>query len=608
MGSRRSYLWLLAVSLVMVTFWATAAMATSAVEYNLTPPSGYGSSMTDLGTLGGVASEVYGINDSGQMVGEANAGYAFLYSDGTTTYLGTLGGTYSGAYSINNSGQVVGWSDTSSGEEDAFLYSGGVMYDLGNLGGGYSVAHGISNNGDVVGMSFTSSGAYDAFLYSNGTMTDLGALGGASGEAWDINDSGEIVGWYTTASGDMHAYSYSDGTLTDLGTLGGNYSSASGINDNGQVVGTAQTSSGASDAFLYTPASDSVYYFTYYYNDGSGDYYTGYFYAPSDWFATGDSISSEPSSLGSGALTGYYYITDAVPGYSSDYDREEYITSFCDCYYTGYTSYTLYSSTGQSSADHSLYIANRSTTDEGGYVYDPSVPAGDAFFGNPEVTYYFSNSSDSNVGFLVKYYSDLPYWAEPSSYPNSSSETAGAILLAYWYQQGSNYQLLISDSKWQTDWPDSAAASQDSPASYVDFISTLASYTSYTSTSLWTSLDNLLTGLENYTYDQGYNSSTSGYFLGYVSSAGGSGWDTFSSSLNSEPQVVHLQWTSGESIIDYSAVARGYWNNGEVLVDFGAGLPYENVKLDYYQSSPGTGYTNAEIVEYMDFYWSQYGT
>ena len=50
--------------------------------------------------------------------------------------LGTLGGLESFAYRINDSGQVVGVADTSSGVEHAFLYSNGTMNDLGMLPGG----------------------------------------------------------------------------------------------------------------------------------------------------------------------------------------------------------------------------------------------------------------------------------------------------------------------------------------------------------------------------------------------------------------------------------------------------------------------------------------
>jgi probable HAF family extracellular repeat protein len=72
--------------------------------------------LTDLGTLPGYSgSFALGINSSGQVTGfvrTANGGadQAYLYSGGVMTGLGTLGGTQSQGYGINDSGQVVGQS------------------------------------------------------------------------------------------------------------------------------------------------------------------------------------------------------------------------------------------------------------------------------------------------------------------------------------------------------------------------------------------------------------------------------------------------------------------------------------------------------------------
>jgi len=211
--------------------------------------------MTDLGTLGGSLSWAYAINDSGQVVGDSlnSSGndHAFLYSSGTMTDLGTFGGITSYARGINNSGQVVGGSYNSSGNYHAFLYSS-TMIDLGTLGGSLSIANGINNSGQVVGDSLDSSGNFHAFLYSSGTMTDLGTLGGSYSYARGINNSGQVVGDSLDSNGNTHAFFYSSGTMTDLGTLGGSYSYAYGINNSGQVVGYSLDSSGNGHAFLYS--------------------------------------------------------------------------------------------------------------------------------------------------------------------------------------------------------------------------------------------------------------------------------------------------------------------------------------------------------------------
>ena len=141
-----------------------------------------------------------------------DGGHAFLYANGTMNDLGTLGGNFSVAYGINASGQVVGNSTISGNStRHAFLYTNGTMEDLGSLGGDSS-AVGINAGGEIVGWADTAGDASEhAFLYSNGSMIDLNNLiapdsGWTLDDAAAINDNGWIVGVGYNPSGQGDAF------------------------------------------------------------------------------------------------------------------------------------------------------------------------------------------------------------------------------------------------------------------------------------------------------------------------------------------------------------------------------------------------------------------
>lgn len=95
--------------------------------------------MSDLGTLGGSDSQANGINDSGQVVGDAMAAdqlfHAFLWTKAAgMRSLGTLGGTTSHAAAINNHGQIVGSAPMPGTDVHPFLWTRtGGMQDLTTL-------------------------------------------------------------------------------------------------------------------------------------------------------------------------------------------------------------------------------------------------------------------------------------------------------------------------------------------------------------------------------------------------------------------------------------------------------------------------------------------
>src|SRR6266571_4377906 len=234
-------------------------------------------SITDLGNLPGASSaQGFGINDRGQVVGDASVdgGRAFLWDpvSRSMTDLSLPGTAPSEAFGINETGQVVG-SVNSDGRR-AFLWDPTtrtmtVISDPLTPG---AEATAINGRGQVVGFGRIRGGLVDhAFLWTpdvpngaTGNMIDLGTLPGASGsEASGINNGGQVVG----ASGaDFTARAFlctpaaptgPTRAMTDLGALpGSSGSQAYGINNAGDVVGCSYTSfcdPTSTDAFLWRP-------------------------------------------------------------------------------------------------------------------------------------------------------------------------------------------------------------------------------------------------------------------------------------------------------------------------------------------------------------------
>ncbi len=184
----------------------------------------------------------YAINNSGQVVGQANQG-AFLYtpSGGGSGLITELSAEEAPA--INSSGEIV----TNTANHHIAVVPGPV--DLGPGG-----AQGINDAGQIVGSTLD----HQAALFTIAGPTLLGA--GVNSVAWDINNSGQITGEAPFGGGTDHAFLYSDGILTDLGALSPDptHQSSLGfaINDAGQVTGYSDTVDaagiGRTHAFLYT--------------------------------------------------------------------------------------------------------------------------------------------------------------------------------------------------------------------------------------------------------------------------------------------------------------------------------------------------------------------
>ena len=193
---------------LLVPALATSAMAGDTQRLHYT--------IRDLGTLGGIESYGYGINNRGQVTGQAStaggAVHAFIYRPRRGMKdLGTLpGGTWSSGSAINDHGQVTGSAGgVNNVGQYAFIYSAwSGMQDLGTPPDYYTNeiwANSINTFGQVTGeYSLGYDAAYQAFVYSESAgMQDLGIIGTNFSQGQGINDSGQIAGVYYANVGEI---------------------------------------------------------------------------------------------------------------------------------------------------------------------------------------------------------------------------------------------------------------------------------------------------------------------------------------------------------------------------------------------------------------------
>jgi probable HAF family extracellular repeat protein len=134
-----------------------------------------------------------GINDRGQLVGDFSitpfdAG-CFLDAGGSFTRIDFPGAEFTEDCGINNSGEIVGNAGVSSGNI-GFLFSGGTFSTLPGF------PSGINNKGQIVGYLNG-----HGFLDSDGSFTRIDVPGSTSTEAFGINDNGQIVGIFENSAG-----------------------------------------------------------------------------------------------------------------------------------------------------------------------------------------------------------------------------------------------------------------------------------------------------------------------------------------------------------------------------------------------------------------------
>lgn len=215
----------------------------------------------DLGSFGPFANDVFGINASGQVVGNAlvprngmppnplqtSVQHAIRWTGTVAEELGPLDTASGWGYSINDFGQIAGASGPTLAQGQAVRWTGTTAEFLPSLGGP-SVGVGINNSGQIAGYFGTlgplvASPASYAVRWTGAVAEALETPDGLHSAAFAINEVGQVAGslFDRRISGQTssQAVRWTGTTLETLGTLGGTRSGASGINAAGQVTGGA---------------------------------------------------------------------------------------------------------------------------------------------------------------------------------------------------------------------------------------------------------------------------------------------------------------------------------------------------------------------------------
>jgi probable HAF family extracellular repeat protein len=221
-----------------------------------------GSTMQDLGSLGGGSSVAYGINAEGAVVGSSTDGGEDGLSRGFfwTPQAGMIDvGDLQGfrgsaaAYGINDNGLVAG---VSGGQVFLWTAQDGFVGRKFAAKIGTTIVAAINNAGQFVGATTDKSKVYTAQMWdSNGFLAALAGLPGYNdSKAADINDHGQVVGRVLDDVGNSQAFIWTvaDG-MSGLGFLAdATTSEATGINNQGQVTGWSTTSGEGERAVIWT--------------------------------------------------------------------------------------------------------------------------------------------------------------------------------------------------------------------------------------------------------------------------------------------------------------------------------------------------------------------
>jgi hypothetical protein len=199
-------------------------------------------------TAGGLTVHPLGINDAGDICGSSydpasTVSTGQIYSLGAYVAFGYPGRINTNCRAINNAGTVTGYAETGGTDAVGFIYNGAGFTTIDFPGSVFQITQGINAAGTVVGSVIQPSGAvyagspagnYAWVRSSTGVVTTF-RINGVQTRARGINDGNKVAGWITVPGTGQRGF------VIDAPSGGGHVDIAIDPADLIQVPGAANT-------------------------------------------------------------------------------------------------------------------------------------------------------------------------------------------------------------------------------------------------------------------------------------------------------------------------------------------------------------------------------
>lgn len=208
----------------------------------------------------GLETELFGVNDVGQVVGYTfggQVGFQYDVASGTFTTISFPGALATYPTSINNAGMIVGYYLFGNGLASGFEYGGGTYKSIRPPQVSSSSVVGISANGTIVGHFTTMQLTEAIFRFKHGnyepiTIPTTGVITTVLG----INDAATaLVGVYQPTVGTSAGFIYENKVVQEVQYPLATSTFAYGVNDSDEVTGFFCDSSLHNHGFTWTPST-----------------------------------------------------------------------------------------------------------------------------------------------------------------------------------------------------------------------------------------------------------------------------------------------------------------------------------------------------------------